>query len=445
MSAVLLYVLPFYYPKLIWWGVFVFPIPLFLYTASYSVSFLYGYLFGFFSLMLHLQGVFKAVFYMGQGGWFYKLLPFLFNVTYHAFFAGLFFWLGAYFCRIFNLHNKRFARIMFNCFALYAFIMYIDLFCLMPFGRCEGYFLMNPLVPLASVPPLLYVLLFLGRAVATFLVLLVSALTAMLLCVHVMALFLWLVSLGFLFFFIKNSFNYRVDESDWYKNIVAMPMAFAPQYNLTFLTSRVADIIKSHLAMHPETRLFIMPESSFYCEHLAMPALSTLWGHKIVGQKVHVLAGAFRWKDDRYFNSIHWVYDGVLQKCFDKRHAMVLTERLPSFLQYPFWQRLFFGNRSQITPSVKDKKYIMLDDNVKLVPYICSELFFNYYPDDSFQTMPIVAMCNDYLLLGYVADLMFLAAIFQAIAWQRTIVYVSFVYHAVILSNGDIVSLNKVE
>lgn len=79
------------------------------------------------------------------------------------------------------------------------------------------------------------------------------------------------------------------------------------------------------------------------------------------------------------------------------------------------------------------------------MPYICSELFFNYYPDDVYRDMPIVAVCNDRLLAPYVARLMFLGAVCQAIAWQRAIVYVSFLYQALILSNGKTVVLEKVE
>lgn len=445
VSAVLLYAMPFYYPDTFWWVIFFFPIPLFIYAAYNTTSFLYGYLFGFFSLGCHLQGVFSAVFYMGNGFWLYKIFPFVFNVTYHAFFAGLFFWISNYVITAGKLYNNRFAKVIITCFALYTFIMYMDLVCLVPFGRCEGYFLMNPLVPLASFPSLLYVLLFTGRALGTFLVLFFSVCTAFVLIYALKFFVLWIFAFFFMLFLVKHTVVQYIPVPDWHTKIVAIPMAFAPTYNLTFLTTQVADIIQEHLFLHPKATLFIMPESSFYCEQLAMPALSNLWGQKFVGKKIHVLAGAFRWKKDHYFNSMHWVYDGVLQKCFDKKHAMVLTERLPAILQSSFWQRIFFNNRSQITPSVKNKKCITIDDTLTLVPYICSELFFNYYPDDTFGNTPIVAICNDQLLPKYVAHLMFLAAIFQSMAWQRTIVYVSFVYQKIILPNGNLVSLKKVE
>ncbi|RTL07455.1 hypothetical protein EKK58_01755 [Candidatus Dependentiae bacterium] len=303
---------------------------------------------------------------------------------------------------------------------------------------------MSPLVPLGSFPPLLYLLLFFGRALAIFLVLFFSAATTIILIYSIQMCFFWIIHFCSILLLIKNSSNHQIIIPHWHTKIAAIPMAFAPQYNLTFLTMQVADVIKKHLVTFPEDTLFIMPESSFYCEQLAMPTLSNLWGHKVIGKKIHVLAGAFRWKKDYYFNSMHWVYDGVLQKCFDKRHAMVLTERLPDIIQSSFWQHIFFHNRSQITPSIKNKKYITIDDEFTLVPYICSELFFNYYPDDAFADMPIVAVCNDQLLAAYVARLMFLAAIFQAIAWQRTIVYVSFIYQAVILPNGSTIKLKKV-
>jgi apolipoprotein N-acyltransferase len=420
--------------------------PLFLYIAFYESSFIYGYLFGFFSLFLHLQGVFTAVFQMGQGASFYKLLPFLFNTLYHACFAGLVFWIAQRFILLCKIEKNYFLKIIVSCASLYAFVIYMDLFCLIPFGRCEGYFLMNPLVPLAQCPTLLYLIPSIGKVLTTFLIISIAA-SASILCIYhrKLALLLIMSVLLLLLFIWRYDFIQMQDTviPFWHAKIVTLPIAFVPKYNLTFLASSVSDILKTYVKNHQDVEVVIMPESSFYCEVLSMPALSSLWGEKVVGKKVHVLVGAFRWQHHDYFNSMHWVYDGKLQNCFDKKHAMVLTERLPTILQNSFWQKIFFSRQPQITPSKKEKELIRIDDSWSLVPYICSELFFNYFPDDTYHEVPIVAICNDRLLAPYVTRLMFLGAICQAIAWQRTIVYVSFLYQALILSNGKTIPLTR--
>jgi len=157
-----------------------------------------------------------------------------------------------------------------------------------------------------------------------------------------------------------------------------------------------------------------------------------------------VLAGAFRWEGDHFYNSVHWIYDGKLQNCFDKRHAMALTERLPSLFQFSFLKQSFFAKQPQVTPATKHKEIMHIDTEWSLVPYICSELFFNNYPDDNFGKAPIVAVCNDRLLAPYVAHLMFLAARCKATQWQRVIVYVSFLYQQVLMPSGHSAPLKRI-
>ena len=65
--------------------------------------------------------------------------------------------------------------------------------------------------------------------------------------------------------------------------------------------------------------------------------------------------------------------------------------------------------------------------NTIFIPYICSELFFNEWPDDDYTHAPIVAIINDTLLLdSYLQELLLLLARLKAVQWQRDILYVSY-------------------
>ncbi|QQR54035.1 hypothetical protein IPH25_04255 [bacterium] len=452
LAASVLYVLPFYRPNF-YLLAFFFPLPLFWHAATVRpYYFAELFLFAFLSINGHMYGVFEGIFKMTEGDFLTKFSLTIVFLTIQSFFASCSF---AFFANGFSFFQGRMHSSFFDpktenvlktAFGLFMFIFYLEDGCLFFLGRQEGYLLTNPLIPLAHSPSLLAMLPFCGKLILLALLLLTPAL---LIIVWMKSNLAQLGLLGCLLFFWTHCFfltNQKAVEIPAYvEQIVALPKVFAPAYNLTFLMSSAADIMKAYTHVHPNTKLFIMPESSFYCEFLKKTELSMLWSEEYVGKKVHVLAGAFRWKGNDYYNSVHWIYNGVVQKCFDKRHTMVMTERLPRGLQKSrLFQNIFFSKQSQIAESQKPKTPLKFNETVSFIPYICSELFFNTRPDDAYPDYPIIAVCNDRLLAPYVSRLMFLGARFQAIAWQRPIVYVSFVYQTFIDQSGKTTPLAKV-
>ena len=119
---------------------------------------------------------------------------------------------------------------------------------------------------------------------------------------------------------------------------------------------------------------------------------------------------------------------------FDKRHAMPITERAIKGL--PELYRLYWGHALAIVPS-HEKRPLWLLENVPLVPYICSELFFNENPDDHYGSPVVLALCNDCWAVPALQRLMYLKARYQAIAWNRPIIYVSYAYGALLYPDGS--------
>jgi hypothetical protein len=99
------------------------------------------------------------------------------------------------------------------------------------------------------------------------------------------------------------------------------------------------------------------------------------------------------------------------------------------------------------TIAVNDRLSLDLSDCVTCVPYICSELFFNEYPDDIYKNISVVALVNDTAFLrryaSYISELLFLVARMKAIAWQRDIVYVSYSRSFFIDRSGMIAEINE--
>jgi apolipoprotein N-acyltransferase len=187
----------------------------------------------------------------------------------------------------------------------------------------------------------------------------------------------------------------------------------------------------------------VLPESAFYSNHLNMPELTHYWNAEYLSKDVHIIVGAFRWHETLYHNSLHWIYNGELQCCFDKRHAMILTERVPSFFYCTWLRDLYFKKFPELTASQLKRPKLEINKHISVVPYICSELFFNEYPDDTYADTPILAISNDRWFTSYVNRLMYLNARLKAVQWQRPIIYVSFLYQVYIDTCGNVTSMSK--
>jgi apolipoprotein N-acyltransferase len=98
----------------------------------------------------------------------------------------------------------------------------------------------------------------------------------------------------------------------------------------------------------------------------------------------------------------------------------------------------------EIKQSPNERPLLPLSDDISIVPYICSELFFNEYPDDIHGTMPIILISNDsWASISYVRHLMYLTVRFRAIQWQRDVLYVSYHYALLCDKKGRIHQLQS--
>jgi len=116
---------------------------------------------------------------------------------------------------------------------------------------------------------------------------------------------------------------------------------------------------------------------------------------------------------------------------------MLLSERLPDWLDVDWIRTRYFKNTPPVHAATNTRPLLKLSDRIAFVPYICSELFFNEYPDDHYPTHPILAVCNDHWApLNHTKYQLYLAARFKAIEWQRPIIYISYQYATCFMKNG---------
>jgi len=445
ISAVL-YALPFMVSQQLWWLVFVFPIPLFYVGLTGQLSFKYGYLWGIIFFSLHLSGVLFSIILIAKGSYFYRLIPPLFIVLYESLFAATIFWLANKTTMFLHLESKLFYKLLIWVAALWLFIHWVDWYCLWIFDKCEGCFFMHPLLPLAVHPQLLRLLPIIGKGFLSVLLLMVSACATIALKTRkqntiistIVFILPWLIS-----WFLPVT---KSEPPTWVAKIAVLSMMFPNSVNRVGAINTAGDRFKNILQQYPHIELIVMPESSFYCNNLTMPALTTLWDARHLGRPIDIVIGAFRWKKGKYYNSLHWIRNGIIQACFDKRHAMILIERMPSWFGFWFIHDLYFKIDPEISPAQDKRPQLLIMKETAFVPYICSELFFNEHPDDVYPDIPILAICNDIWFhplyhLSYVQTLMYLTAKFKAIQWQRSVVYVAFSQAVFLDKYGNEVSL----
>lgn len=434
-----LYAAPILWSSYTWPLVFLFPIPL-LYLAVYNnLSCMHGFLWGILTFSTHLSGVFLGMDTFARGSIAARFAPTILVSSYAALFALLWFRINKTIIKVFHLH-RIIQKLILWVITYWLFILIMEHYCLWTFLCCEGYFLFNPLFVLAEKPQLLTLLPYLGKSILLLLALCFagsivyayitrSVQSLLLIFIFTMP---WLVSL-----LIPIP---KTEAPVWLRKVASLPVIITAMMDLNKQAAITQNLLKYIADKKKDAELIIMPESAMHCNHVSTtPSICAVWSEKELGRPLHIILGAFRWEGPAYRNTLHWCYNGKLQKIFDKRHAMILTEQIPPAFKIKVLDDLFFSIFPGVTASANPRPTFSIFPEVSFIPYICSELFFNDQPDDDYQKgSTILATTNDFWCKDTnISYLMHLAARFRAIQWQRNILYISFLYATYFDTSGN--------
>lgn len=392
---------------------------------SATPMFWYGFLWGLCGHFMHLYGIVVGIVHLAAYKVWYAWLPGIVLVVYVAITTGIMWALGSWSERFFSAHNMRY---FLRGVWLWLYWLWMTYACLWPLGRCEGYLLANPVIPWAAGPyALISVVSVCGVSGAT-LILCLSAASIVFAWQQkkhfvIMGLFLFLTIVVML----DNTVCLRVHDvhkNSWLEGIVSIttPIVASIDEKMTCLCIR--DCVETVFAECENVCGIVFPESCFYPWSLCAESILAQYVPKN-DRHCDYLIGSFYDDNGTYRNSCYWLRDGVLQKRFDKRHAMPLIERLPWWLDCIKIKKLFFATMPEIVPSNNERPVMQLGAT-RCVPYICSELFFNRLPDDTQHDLPILGLVNDRWAPPYLQQLMYLGAVVQAHVWHREILYVSY-------------------
>lgn len=461
LLSAIFYTVPFFISHHFWWLIFLFPVPLLYRTRTQNVSFMHGFLWGCAVFTLHTIGWIYLIANMAGESWTIGLVLGVAMILYQALFPAFLFWSTTKTITFFSIHNA-IACLCLWAVALWIFIVWVDWYSLWIFGVQEGYPLMHPLIVLAEKPQLLYLLPIVGKLLLTAFFLLVPMGITILLWYRNWYALLFLCTSALFFWRQPDEARKGVDWGLRIGALLCPPKLYAKDgaksgikiktlpYMICSTTDDpeiivkiIGNYLKKMVAQEPAIEIIIMPESACNISNFVeLPELLQLWNSENIGKAVHIIFGASRQQGDDYYNSLHWVYDGKLQYCYDKKHAMLLTERLSGLMNCDYVRAIYFSEKKPITVSCCERIQLALLKDMSFVPYICSELFFSELPDDCSKES-IIVIVNDLLFATYIQKILVLLARLKAIQWQRNIIYVSYAYSLFIDDCGGCKQVNE--
>jgi hypothetical protein len=412
--------------------IFFFPIPLLYVVLQEKVSYIHGFIWGISVYSFHLSGVLWGTIILAKGSYIVRIIPALFIIIYQSLYTGLWFWFMGYINDRYTLQKKRYLHCIVWIISLCIYTFWLDRYCLFLFDRLEGYSLMHPLLPLAEKPMLLCLIPYGGKICFTLLLYSFAGLcTLFLLHPSWYTVFLCLLSVIPWCISIWLWTNHVPTIPTWLNGIVCLPKKFPDIENISFSARLLREEVRCILQKYPEVHIVFAPESSIYTHYLFNePSLVNHLSPPEIGKPLQLLIGSFYDDDGKYRNTCYWVKDGIMQQRFDKRHAMVLIERIPSLFKSNIIKDMYFTQMPEIISSNNIRPHFNVSDTLCVVPYLCSELFFNEYPDDPYDCTILLLANDTWTPSRYIRDLMYLAARFKALQWQRGIIYITYYYHS---------------
>lgn len=410
----------------LWWGIFIFLVPLFFCVLQYTVTPVRdGLLWGVLFWTIQYYGIIYVLYEKAEGEW--RLLAGLFLIIYSTIYVILWFLVATKTAKIYN--NKQWALLCWGA-ATFAYFYWVRYHMFFIFNQNIGYCFGYPTLLLAQCPRTLVLLAMFGSHL--FLALIItSACSAaqalydhsykkLLLAIVVLAPFgaglVWMPTntkpegLPLLGYVSPNHAN---------KNMDAYEYAHAINEKITELIIR-----------QPTVHAVVMPESAYPFYLNQHTQTLELWGTNALCDDTRLLIGAYRIDEEgKCHNSCYNIRRGRIISFYDKILQFPFVEYCP----FNVLKGLFLKNKQEFTPQRVTAHPFELTSSLSLLPVLCSDLFFDLTITGEHTYPLLFAVNDDWFTITYMRNLMFLFAAYKSMELTRDIIYVSY-YKGVWLS-----------
>ncbi len=288
-------------------------LPLILEASFKRLTFIQGFIWGFLVFSFHLSWLLVVLVRFGAS--FLGIFLWIITILWFSIICGLWFfstkysWIGS----------------------TLLFFIFLTKLSLLPFGRIEGYPLINPILP-------------------------------------------------FIQFFDQKNFEKNHVGCD--TDIALIVPWWYGHLNPMFVGYRMMDSICEKVRNLPNIHTLIMPESTFCFDIEEYSDFFSIWSDGY--EHINIVFGAHRKSGDGYLNSIFVVRDGIIQKVYDKQHFM-------PFFEQNVWNLDLFSQKNQNVTSAYGDDVITLGKQ-KYQIFMCSELFFEIKKT---KNLPVLMLWND--------------------------------------------------
>ncbi len=313
----------------------------------------------------------------------------------------------------------------------WLYLLVLEYALLWPFGRCEGYLFINPLLPLAFVPHLLAPLHYASMPfVLLWFCCIISTMYGVYVSSHTMyKLILLALSVPWVIVTLHTPTEL---PPDWLNTVGHLPLSFPYSISVESGQKVIFHELNQLYQNNSSLALIVMPESSWNNALLThQKKLEWLINHPIK----NIIMGSFAEDKKQNYNCLYWYNNGIQSRRHDKRHAIPLTERI-TLNALTFCTTLYFQKSPPVSPSPKPRHLLKIPHITTFMPYICSELYCNTSPDDP-TYYPLLVTSNDSWFMPHFQKLMALAGRLRGIQWNRSILYISFHYAQFFSQWGD--------
>lgn len=406
----------------LWWTILLFTLPL----VHIRFNFLNGFLWGLCAFSLHASGILYATMRMQNGPWILRIIPSIIIVLYLSLHAGIWFFMVG---KIKTLNLSGFLYVCVVSLLHTFFFWYTSYYCFWPLAGIYGYSFINPLLPLTQSPACLVLIRYTGMIGSLFVLFLFSTLITF----FSKKFLIIFCTIGLIYLYLPLSITEPLP--DWVKLIAP----FQIQFSSTTNSIVPLEYLKSFIHAHPHKKIFITPESAFYCYDIFNKSPITA----LAIPHVTCILGSFTHTQAKRYNSLYYIKNGTIRDTHHKQHALAFTESVPAWCTIG-WIEQLYDKKTFIIPAPKKHDLWVIDNHI-IEPYICSEFFCHPLPLHPLQKeSTLLVCCNDSWFTGwsrYAAHLMVADAQLKGVAWNTEIIYIGYQDALFITKRGYISTL----
>jgi len=416
--AGVVYGLSFVYTETLWWIMLFWPCMVWRLGISHKVTNIGGFMWALLATGIQISGMMYGVYSLTVGQSFIRVIFIMMWVALMALPGAVWFGLMGF------VHDPVCKKCNLAWWGLstWLYFLWMEYACLLVCGTWGGCSLLSPLISLSNTRFIMF-LPFVGR----------SLYLAFWLGINAFFFFTWMVRarllflIGFCIIAVIGRFIGPRQENipSWISHIGVLRSCF--------LLEEGPDGSLIHCAQHAQRlydengtiRCIIMPESSFY-----HPAVIERWHHLVQGTWLHnmpcgLIVGGYHLVSGGYYNTAAFIEGDCVKALYYKCHAAPFIERIPWMFRVGCIKKLFNKTQGELVIGNVTRPVWEILPDIRVVPYICSELFCAAQQLDDNQNFPILALCNTRWAPPSMKKLMVAGARLRAIEWRREILFIA--------------------